>query len=73
MSAASNDAINLEEIQIYVNRFLNLVYDNPSYVNQATGGASPKIMNDLFIDGFSPPFFKSIVRDLGTTTGETVT
>ena len=68
MSAASNDAINLEEIQIYVNRFLNLVYDNPSYVNQATGGASPKIMNDLFIDGFSPPFFKSIVRDLGTTT-----
>jgi len=24
-------------------------------------------MNDLFIDGFSPPFFKSIVKELGTT------
>ena len=67
MNTTSNDAVDLEAIQIYVNRFLNLVYDNPSFLNQATGGASPKIMNDLFIDGFSPPFFKSIVKELGTT------
>ena len=67
MNTTPNDAVDLEAIQVYVNRFLNLVYDNPSFLNQATGGASKKIMNDLFIEGFSPPFFKSIVKELGTT------
>ena len=27
-------------------------------------------MNDIFIDEFSPPFFKSIIKDLGTTSYE---
>ena len=73
MVTTSNDAVDLEAIQIYVGKFLTLVYDNPSFLDQSTGGASHKIMNDIFIDGFSPPFFKSIIRDLGTTSyGDTV-
>ena len=30
-------------------------------------GAPPKIINDIFTDGFTPPTFRAIVKNLGTT------
>ena len=40
---------------------------NLNFSNNKKGGGTDKIINELFIEGLSPPIFKSIVKDLGTT------
>ena len=67
MEHVTNDVANLENIQVYVDEFINLLSDNPNFSDNSKGGGTPKIINDLLMDGFSPPLFRQMVRDLGTT------
>ena len=60
----NNNRIDSEEIQMYVERFLE-VYNNKS--NSIKKGATPKITNDIFMEGFTPPITKSIIKKTGSS------
>ena len=57
----------MRDIQSYVQNFINLIDDYPTYASAVDGGATPKNLNDLFIDGFEPSGFRLLVKDIGTT------
>jgi hypothetical protein len=67
MSSKTNEETNVSNVQLYVQQFINMIADNPTYASAIDGGATPKVLNDLFIDGFKPPGFRLLVKDLGTT------
>ena len=71
MSSVTNEKINISSIQLYVQNFINIIYDNPTYASAQDGGATPKVLNELFIEGFQPLGFRLLVKDLGTTELET--
>ena len=61
----NNDKINCDEIQIYVESFLDALYSNPHFhKDKGLRGITAKILNDIFMDGFTPPVFKSLVKNL---------
>ncbi len=60
----NNNRIDSEDIQMYVERFLE-VYNNNS--NSIKKGATPKIINDIFMEGFTPPIIKSIIKKTGSS------
>ena len=62
----NNKEPNVSNIQLYVQNFINLIDDNPTYSCPRDGGATAEMLNDLFIDGFKPAGFRSLVKDLGT-------
>jgi hypothetical protein len=55
----NNDKIDSEDIQIYVENFLE-IHNNIS--NSIKKNATPKIINDIFLEGFTPPAIKSILK-----------
>ena len=67
MMPVQDDQADVEQIQKYVARFLGLLTRNPQFLDVRQKGATPKIMNDLLIEGFSPPVFRNRVKSLGTT------
>ena len=67
MSSKNNEETNVSNVQLYVQTFINMIDDNPTYASAIDGGATPKVLNDLFIDGFKPPGFRLLVKDFGTT------
>ena len=67
MTPVSDDQADVEAIQLYVGRFLGLLARNPQFLDISKKGATPIYMNDFFIEGISPPLFRTKVRDLGTT------
>jgi len=67
MLQVSDDQADVEQLQKYVAKFLGVLDHNPQFLDIRKKGATPKIMNDLFIDGFSPPVFRNRVKSLGTT------
>jgi len=58
--------VEIDQTQLYVQKFLNILVNNPSYKDPQMGGGTPKQINILFIAGFQPPGFKSLVQDFGT-------
>ena len=71
MKFVRNSAINTDNIQLYVEDFVDQMYKNPHFTNEKLRGAPPKVINAIFINGFTPPLFRDIVKDLGTTDYET--
>ena len=67
MTPVKNKQLNCDNIQLYVEDFIDQVYKNPHFTNDKICGAPPKVINDLFTDGFSPPAFRKIIKNLGTT------
>lgn len=67
MKVVANDMISKENLQVYVGEFVTLLIDNPSFLDNTNGGASPKIMNELFINGMQPPLVRVMVHKLGTS------
>ena len=67
-----NDTIkNSDNIQLYVEDFVDQLCKNPHFTNEQIRGAPPKVINQIFISGLTPPVFRAIVKDLGTTDIET--
>jgi len=58
--------VHIDKCQLYVQKFLNMLVNNQPYSDSSKGGGTPKQINLLFINGFQPPGFKSLVQDLGT-------
>ena len=71
MVPAKNDAIDIDKIQLYVEDFIDQLCQNPHFQRDKLRGAPPKIINKIFTDGFTPPVFRAIVQDLGTSKIET--
>ena len=68
MSTVTDENADVELIQKYVSKSLGLLTRNPQFLDIKQKGATPKIMNEIFIEGFSPPIFRNRVKSLGTTT-----
>jgi hypothetical protein len=68
MKPQKNSKIDSEEIQIYVEIFLEIHSNNSNSIKK---NATPKIVNDIFMEGFSPPVFKSIIKKTGSSDLET--
>ena len=67
MPVAKNSAIDINKIQLYVEDFIDQLCQNPHFQRDKLRGATPKIINEIFTDGLTPPVFRAIVKDLGTT------
>ena len=67
MIVTTNDSIDIDKIQLYVEDFINILHHNPHFQKDKLRGAPPKLINEIFIEGLQPPVFRGIVRDLGTT------
>ena len=67
MTPVSDDNADVDHLQKYVGKFLGLLERNPQFLDVSKKGATPKIMNEIFIDGFSPAVFRNRVKSLGTT------
>ena len=67
MSPVSDDDGDVANIQLYVGKFVSVLAKNPQFLDISKKGATPKIMNDIFINGLSPPMFRNKVKSLGTT------
>ena len=67
MTPVSDDNADVDNLQKYVGKFLCLLDRNPQFLDISKKGATPKIMNEIFIDGFSPAVFRNRVKSLGTT------
>ena len=65
VEVAKHDAIDVDKIQLYVEDFIDHLYQNPHSQNDKLREAPPKITNVIFTDGFTPPVFRAIVKDLG--------
>ena len=48
------DKVSVSDIQSYVQYLISIIDDSPTYASAIGGGATPKVLNDLFIDGFKP-------------------
>jgi len=58
--------VDIDKSQLYVQKFLNILVNNPTYKDPQMGGGTAKQINILFISGFQPAGFKSLVQDFGT-------
>ena len=67
MLPVSDDNADVEQLQRYVAKLLGILDRNPQFLDVRQKGATLKIMNELFIGGFSPPVFRNRVKSLGTT------
>ena len=67
MEPVENHQVDSDTLQFYVEDFIDQICKNPHFTGDTLRGAPPKVMNDIFIDEFTPPAFREIVRHLGTT------
>ena len=68
MSSKNDEETNVSNVKLYVQTFINMFDDNPIYASAIDGGATPKVLNKLFIDGgFKPLGFRLLVKAFGTT------
>ena len=67
MEPVENHQVDSDKIQLYVEDFIDQIFKNPHFTDDTLRGAPPKVINDIFIAGFTPPAFREIVRHLGTT------
>jgi hypothetical protein len=58
--------VEIDKIQLYVQNFLNILVNNPTYKDPSMGGGTAKQINTIFISGFQPPGVKLLIQDFGT-------
>ena len=67
MDHVENHQVNSDNIQLYVEDFIDQIYKNPHFTNDDLRGVPKKVINAILTNGFSPPAFRAIVKNLGTT------
>ena len=67
MTPVSGDNADVDDLQKYVGKFLGLLERNPQFLYVSKKRATQKIMNEIFIDGFSKAVFHNRVKSLVTT------
>ena len=55
-------------IDKYINNFLQVLEENPTFENPARGGAAPKILSQLMINGIQPEHFRESLDRYATET-----